>query len=178
MFQLTGFRISDPHLSSATTLGDLYGHVCAAAKPQPTTLYSTLIVEGEKARRKAKQQATQLSPRRKADLGDLIRLGNVELRRVKPTKTEKRERTGMQKVVNYALWERKLDSGRAEREKQSQDRRVTRLLKYGTPDLLLRVKEGTSKVPAFGQPVSNRVAQMAKKGTEKAMEDLETLSAR
>jgi hypothetical protein len=49
--------------------------------------------------------------KRKADLGDLITLGNVEIRRVKATKPEKRSRIGLDKVVHYALWERGLGTG-------------------------------------------------------------------
>lgn len=137
------------------------------------------MVEGQEARRKAKQQeAGQVSPRRKADLGDLIRLGNVELRRAKPTKTEKRIDTGMQKVLRYALWERKLDFGRAFREKRAEDWQVTRNLRYGTPDPQLPVKEGTSTFPGFGQPVSRMEAQLLKERTEKAQEELEGLADR
>lgn len=109
LYQLTGIRISDPLLASSNTLGDLYGNLCAAAKPQPTTVYSSIFIEGGKARVRAKQQAsTQASSRRRADLGDLIRLGNVELRRVKANLKEKRTKTGLQKVYTYALHERGL----------------------------------------------------------------------
>jgi hypothetical protein len=103
----------------------------------------------------------------------LITLGNVELRRVKPTKTEKRSNTGMQKVVEYALWERGLDMGRASRQAKLQDKGV--VLRDGTP-MPLRFKEGTRAVPEFGQPVSNRVARTAAKGTEQARVKLEALN--
>lgn len=109
---MTGHRISDPDLSSANTLGDLYNSLCLSAKPQPTSLFSAIHVEGQKAREKAKQQvASAVEKKRKADLGDLINMGNVELRRVKPTRAEKRSKTGLDKVVNYALWERGLSTG-------------------------------------------------------------------
>ncbi|KAI4655443.1 hypothetical protein J4E93_000155 [Alternaria ventricosa] len=112
LYQLTGCRISDPHLSSANTLGDLYNHLLEAAKPQPTSLFSAMHIEGQKARERAKQQATSdAEAKRRADLGDLINMGNVELRRVKPTKVEKRSKTGQDKVISYALWERGLGSG-------------------------------------------------------------------
>ncbi|KAF9697324.1 hypothetical protein EKO04_005111 [Ascochyta lentis] len=112
LLQLTGTRIADPLLSSASTLGDLYGHLRDAAKPAPASLFSALHTEGQHLREKAKQQpALDASPRKpRADLGDLIHLGNVELRRSKPTLTEKRTKTGMEKVVQYALWERGLDT--------------------------------------------------------------------
>jgi hypothetical protein len=93
----------------------LYNYLCGAAKPQPTSLFSAIHVEGQKARERAKQQQatteSSASTKRKADLGDLINLGNVELRRVKPTKTEKRTKAGLDKVVQYALWERGLGNG-------------------------------------------------------------------
>ncbi|KAH9872044.1 hypothetical protein J1614_006304 [Plenodomus biglobosus] len=107
--QLTSLRIPDPQLSATQTLGDLYGHLCAAAKPQPATLYSAIFIEGQKARERAKHQpSTATAVRQKANLGDLINLGNVEIRRMKPSKTEKNTKTGMDKVVQYALWERGL----------------------------------------------------------------------
>lgn len=51
-----------------------------------------------------------MAEKKRPDLGDLLTLGNVELRKSKPTATEKRTKTGMEKVVQYALWERGLDS--------------------------------------------------------------------
>ncbi|KAF1948071.1 hypothetical protein EJ02DRAFT_429807 [Clathrospora elynae] len=122
LFQLTGHRISDPQLSSTRTLGDLYNFLCTAAKPQPTSLFAAMHVEGQRARENAKKHAPSLASatttrptpsaaKRKPDLGDLINLGNVSLRRVKPTKAEKRTSTGLDKVVQYALWERGLGTG-------------------------------------------------------------------
>ncbi|KAG9191888.1 hypothetical protein G6011_10622 [Alternaria panax] len=125
LYQLTSCRISDPHLSSANTLGDLYSHLLEAAKPQPTSLYSAIHVEGQKARERAKQQAaSEVVTKRRADLGDLINLGNVELRRVKANKTEKRSKTGLDKVVNYALWERGLGSGMPSRLQEIRKRKA------------------------------------------------------
>jgi hypothetical protein len=83
----------------------LYNYLCAAAKSQPTSLFSAMHMEGQRARERAKRTD---APKKKANLGDLINLGNVELRRVKPTATEKRTKTGLEKVVTYALWERGL----------------------------------------------------------------------
>jgi actin-related protein 6 len=112
LLQLTGTRISDPLLTSTSTLGELYGHLRDAAKPQPTSLYSAIHIEGQRAREVAKQNTlVDASPKKqRANVGDLIHLGNVELRRTKPTLTEKRVKTGMEKVVQYALWERGLDT--------------------------------------------------------------------
>lgn len=71
-----------------------------------------LHTEGQHLREKAKQQPTidASAKKMRANLGDLIHLGNVELKRAKPTMTEKRTKTGMEKVVQYALWERGLDT--------------------------------------------------------------------
>ncbi|KAF1351573.1 hypothetical protein EJ07DRAFT_137371 [Lizonia empirigonia] len=115
LLQLTGTRIADPLLTSTSTLGDLYGHLRSAAKPAPTSLFSALHTEGQHLRAQAKQHSTSTSAaptRPRANLGDLIHLGNVELRRSKPTLTEKRTKTGLEKVVQYALWERGLDTKR------------------------------------------------------------------
>lgn len=82
-------------------------------------------MEGQKARERAKQQvASEAATKRRADLGDLINLGNVELRRVKANKTEKRSKTGLDKVVNYALWERGLGSGTPSRLQEIRRRKA------------------------------------------------------
>lgn len=91
----------------------MYGHLRDAAKPAPTSLFSALHTEGQYLREKAKTQVTAsdvLHQKKKADLGDLLTLGNVELKKSKPTLTDKRTKTGMEKVVQYALWERGLDT--------------------------------------------------------------------
>ena len=51
----------------------------------------------------------------------MLTLGNVKLQKHKPTKTEKRTKTGMEKVVQYALWERGLDSKVRTRGKKNRD---------------------------------------------------------
>lgn len=90
-------------------MGDLYGFLCATAKPKPASLFSTIHIEGQKARERAKQRPDQeLSAKKRADLGDLIKLGNVEIRNVKPTKQELRDKIGLGKVIRYALLERGL----------------------------------------------------------------------
>jgi hypothetical protein len=90
--------------------------------------------------------------KRRADLGDLINLGNVELRRVKPTKTEKRAKTGQDKVVDYALRERGLSNHRRSAKPQHRAKRPL-------------VLEGTRDVPDFGKPVSSAVAAFLSKET-------------
>ncbi|KAF2025961.1 actin-domain-containing protein [Setomelanomma holmii] len=98
LHQLTGLRIPDSHLTASKTLGDIYSHLCAAAKPQPTSLYSAIHIEGQKARERAKQQGSALeTSRARADLGDLLALGNVALRGSKLDKVEARTKMGMQK---------------------------------------------------------------------------------
>jgi hypothetical protein len=67
-------------------------------------------MEGREARERA-SRIDALATKKKADLGDLINLGNVELRSSKPTKVEKRSKTGMDKVLSYALYERGLGNG-------------------------------------------------------------------
>ncbi|KAF3036169.1 hypothetical protein E8E12_003911 [Didymella heteroderae] len=123
LLQLTGSRISDPQLSSARTLGDLYSALRSTAKPAPSSLFSTLHTEGQIIREKAKTQIlpSDVAAKKRADLGDLLTLGNVELRKSKPTKAEKRTKTGMEKVVQYALWERGLDSKGRGRGKGNRD---------------------------------------------------------
>jgi hypothetical protein len=69
----------------------------------------------------------------------------VELRRVKATKTEKRTQTGMNKVVQYALWERGLGRGLGARSRSK---------KKKTAD----AREGTRDVPEFGRPLSSKSA--------------------
>jgi hypothetical protein len=50
--------------------------------------------------------------KKKADLGDLLVLGNVEMHRSRPTKRDERVKIGQEKVVEYALWERGLTTKR------------------------------------------------------------------
>ncbi|KAJ4376421.1 hypothetical protein N0V83_001705 [Neocucurbitaria cava] len=164
LLQLTGLHISDPHLTSAVTLGDLYGYLCATARPQPTSLYSAIHIEGQRARERAKQQqsAPEVPSRRRADLGDLINLGNVELRRVKPTKTEQRTKTGLDKVVQYALWERGLlDDGNTPKTAASYTKSKS------------RVVEGTRQAPEFGKPMSSKGANFLAKRTKEWREEQE-----
>ena len=106
LLQLTGTRIADPDLTSSRTLGEVYGHLRDAAKPNPPSLFAKLHTEGQILREKAKAQITASDAlsqqKKKADLGDLLVLGNVEMHRSRPTKK------GLEKVVEYALWERGL----------------------------------------------------------------------
>ncbi|EMD85416.1 hypothetical protein COCC4DRAFT_208038 [Bipolaris maydis ATCC 48331] len=165
LYQLTGYRISDPDLTSANTLGDLYNSLCLAAKPQPTSLFSAIHVEGQKAREKAKREAESAAEKkRKADLGDLINLGNVELRRVKATKPEKRSKIGLDKVVHYALWERGLGTGMPLRSVKKGKRKA-------------RAVVGLSRKRAeFSKPLSSKGADFLAKKTRMWREGREEMA--
>ncbi|KAG9206966.1 hypothetical protein G6514_000257 [Epicoccum nigrum] len=116
LLQLTGTRIADADLTSSRTLGDIYGHLRDAAKPNPPSLFAKLHTEGQILREKAKTQLTvsdaPAQQKKKADLGDLLVLGNVEMHRSRPTKRDERVKIGQEKVVEYALWERGLTTKR------------------------------------------------------------------
>ncbi|KAL5114455.1 Actin-related protein 6 [Pleosporales sp. CAS-2024a] len=149
VYQLTSIRISDAHVSSSRTIGELYDHVCEAAKLQPTSLYKGIMMEGRRARWQAKRQPTPASSRRqrRADLGDLISLGNVKLRATKPTKTELQTKTGLQKLINRALDEADLRYSR----RDARDERRDQPLRDS-----LGLVEGNQRVPHFGKPLSSR----------------------
>jgi actin-related protein 6 len=70
-----------------------------------------------------------------------LHLGNVELRRNKPNMIEKRTKTGINKVIEYALWER----GLANKTHKSRPR--------------AKIIEGTRAVPEFGRPISDKGAK-------------------
>lgn len=57
--------------------------------------------------------------------GELLKLGNVELRRRKENRIEKRVKVGLQKVVQRELREKKLVSG-GERDRNWEERRRRR----------------------------------------------------
>jgi hypothetical protein len=159
VYQLTGIRVSDPHLSSSHTLGDLYDHLCDAAKPKATTLYKAIISEGHQARERANRQARSGKPRpQRADLGDLINLGNVELRRRSPNKMELRRKAGLQKVYQKALAERGL-------QPNALDERIYQKLKNK-----VGVVEGTRRVPSFGKALSSKGASYLADQTRKRRE--------
>lgn len=150
LYQLTGLHISDPQLNSTQTLGDLYSHLCTVSKPAPAKLFSAIHVEGQKVRERAKQfpiiaaeNSTSSTRRQRADLGDLITLGNVNVRRHKASEQEKWRSTGFAKVVSGAVRKRGLRMNmRKSGAKGSQDAKyalqgetaphevVTRLARY------------------------------------------------
>lgn len=189
LHQLTGRRISDPQLTTSTTLGDLYSCFCAAAKPHSTSLRKTIYLEGrttvERRAKTLKQHAPQQvsfqpSPRRKADLGDLIKLGNVSLLRKKPTDNELRTKTGMKKVIDFALLERGLDRQPNQFSRRTRDRDDSH--RAGAPLPLLRTRsgplvEGTRSVPQYGKVVPNKAARLLAKKTTEYMEMAEEREA-
>lgn len=95
-------------------------------------------------------------------MGDLIKLGNVELRRVNPTKAEKRTDTGLDKVVQYAIWERGLGVG-TPRKPAQKGRKA------------LQVLEGTRQAPEFGKPMSSKGSSFLAKKTREWAEEQEKL---
>lgn len=115
-------------------------------------MFSAIHVEGQKARERVKQQSTTKSaPRHRANLGDLINLGNVEIRRAQPNKIEKNTKIGRDKVVQYALWERGLNAPRHNAATQKGGRKLKKAI----------------AAPDFGRPFSNEgAAYLAKINSE------------
>lgn len=98
--------------------------------------------------------------RKRADLGDLLVLGNVELRKKKASRSEQDTKKGMRKVIKYALRERGLPATPERRYKELPDRKG--------------VVEGTRDVPQFGKPLSSKAANyLADKIKQKKREEAE-----
>jgi hypothetical protein len=95
--QLTGFRISDPHLNTSHTLGDLYGNLVAASKPKPTKLYDMVQLESQLHQNKKRPGMEQLRT-----------LPNVQMHPRKISPMDKDKQVGRWKVIEYALAEREL----------------------------------------------------------------------
>jgi hypothetical protein len=111
----------------------------------------------------------QIAPRRKADLGDLLTLGNVELRRAKPTKPENRKKTGIYKVIGYALKERRLLERQHLQGTEPEPEHPLGLkvgVDYG-------VREGTRDVPEYGRPVTSKGVNTLVKATRRSLAELE-----
>jgi hypothetical protein len=110
MTQLTGLYITDPKLTSTTTLGELYHHFCVAAKPELDKVFKYVQVEGSKENQKAKETdgvaTKQKKPR--ATVGELLKLGHVQVLSKRPTAKDERKKTGLHKAVNRELKERGL----------------------------------------------------------------------
>jgi hypothetical protein len=110
MTQLTGLYITDPKLTSATTLGELYHHFCVAAKPELAKVFKYVQVEGSKENQKAKETdgiaARQKKPR--TTVGELLKLGHVQVLSKRPTAKDERKKTGLHKAIRRELKERDL----------------------------------------------------------------------
>ncbi|KAF2473090.1 uncharacterized protein BDR25DRAFT_341269 [Lindgomyces ingoldianus] len=96
LLQLTSLRITDHLLNNSSTLGDLYTHLLAAAKPKPKKLIDQIRAEGE------------IQDKVKPGMEDLLRLPNVKLKDKRVTKVDKEREVGRWKVIEYALRERDL----------------------------------------------------------------------
>ncbi|RMZ71761.1 Actin arp-6 [Pyrenophora seminiperda CCB06] len=169
LYQLTNYRIPDAKLASINNLGDLYHFIHDAFKPHPANLFTAMHQEGQRARIRAKREPlsdSDAKPKRKADLGDLLTLGNVQLLRSKPTKLDKRTKTGLTKVIGYALWERKLTpqpllTSSTTKIKGKKTKRV--------------VLQPGRKLPQFAKPLSGKGADyLASVSGSKAQKDLDT----
>lgn len=107
-----------------------------------------------------KTYGDEVPSRRKADLGDLLVLGNVELRKKKASRSEEDRKKGMRKVINYALMERGLPVRQERKYKELPDSKG--------------VVEGTRDVPQFGKPLSSKAANyLAEKIKQKKREEAE-----
>lgn len=94
----------------------------------------------------------------------MINLGNVELRRVKATKPEKRSKIGLDKVVHYALWERGLGTGMPLRSVKKGKRKA-------------RAVVGLSRKRAeFSKPLSSKGADFLAKKTRMWREGREEMA--
>ncbi|KAF2644776.1 hypothetical protein P280DRAFT_443787 [Massarina eburnea CBS 473.64] len=160
MNQLTGLYISDPKLTSAETLGELYHHFCAAAKPKPARLFSQIHVLGQRQAQVAKQAAqtsdpTVPTPRTKPNISTLLKLNNVEIHRTRPNAFEERKKKGLNKVIGKEIRARGLNNDYRSRY-TSQTESI----------------EGTRKVPRFGTPVSPTAATLLKERTERIKQTL------
>jgi hypothetical protein len=124
-------------------------------------------MEGNRARERAKR-TDALAAKKKADLGDLTILGNVELRRSKLTKVEKRSKTGIDKVLSYALYERGLSSGVPVRRRQDIANKT--LPKRSKAKKSRHLEEATLE---YGKPLSSGGASYLAKKTKERKEEME-----
>jgi hypothetical protein len=110
MTQLTGLYITDPKLTSATTLGELYHHFCVAAKPELDKVFKYVQVEGSKENQKAKETNGVATKHKKprATVGELLKLGHVQVLSKRPTAKDERKKTGLHKAIGRELKERDL----------------------------------------------------------------------
>ncbi|KAJ4305086.1 hypothetical protein N0V90_000616 [Kalmusia sp. IMI 367209] len=161
--QLTGQYISDFNLTSARTLGDLYHHICGAAKPATSKVHAYINIEGARQNQRMEElqisqpDAAALAAKRKAHVGELLELGNVKIHRVRPNKVQQRTQIGLYKEVGRKLQLKDLINN--ERPRRFNE----------------TIVEGTKLVPSFGLPVSPNATQKLKERTESKREEWEKL---
>ncbi|KAF1953581.1 hypothetical protein CC80DRAFT_494478 [Byssothecium circinans] len=170
--QLTGLYISDPDLTSAHTLGDLYHHFCAAAKPKPKHLFTQLHLLGQQQAQAAKQAAQNTDSsapavRSKPNLSTLLKLKNVDIHRKRPNATAERKKSGLQKVIRWELQARKLVPSRVPREEFVERQRQNALMHAER-----KAVEGTRAAPQFGVPISPNAAALLKERTGRKKKEL------
>ncbi|PSN67394.1 hypothetical protein BS50DRAFT_574091 [Corynespora cassiicola Philippines] len=157
LIQLTGLHISDPYISSAKSLGELYSHLRNATKPKTNKLHSVIHIEAAKANRSANLRADAgIEPGKKAPANELLSLGNVSLHKQKITPAQKRREVGLEKVYRYATAERGLKFV-SHRGKPSKASRLP--------------QEGTRAIPEFGQPLSAKKWRHAMNKIEKKVDE-------
>jgi hypothetical protein len=166
--QLTGLYISDPSLSSADTLGDLFHHFCVAAKPKLAKVHKFIQVEGSKENHKANQlaqsQDASAKPQKtRAHVGDLLKLGNVKVLRKRPTAADERKKTGLHKAIRRELKNRNL----VRRKPVSREGRSGRLYETTLSGGKTTVIGGTRIGPQVGNVVPREAAHLLKTRTER-----------
>ncbi|KAF2687071.1 hypothetical protein K458DRAFT_333133 [Lentithecium fluviatile CBS 122367] len=171
--QLTGLYISDPSLTGANTLGDLYHHFCVAAKPELAKVHKFIQVEGSKENRKANQLAQSQSTRTRTQrsrphVGELLKLGNVQVLSKRPTAKDERKKIGLHKAIRRELKKRDLlDNKRMSRQERLERAQEAQLRKKET-----NMIEGTRVAPQFGTVVALEAAHLLKQRTERKKVEL------
>ena len=170
MTQLTGLYISDPNLTSTDSLGELYHHFCVAAKPELAKVYKFIQVEGSKENHKAKKLDSVWTKQKKArpTVGELLKLGNVQVYSKKPTVKDERKKTGLHKAIRRNLRQRGLLDRRPQtRESRWEQVHEMRLRKRET-----NMIEGTRVAPQYGTVIARDAAQLLKERTERKKTEL------
>lgn len=147
----------------------MYHHVCGTAKPVPTDVYTYINVEGARQNQKVKELARrtrnqpQASHRKiKTATGDLLKLGNVELLKRKETKTDRRVKTGLEKVVKRELVAKSLiPDPKAQRDKNTMAERKAKVRRRAELKDYIRLfpefaYEGSSAYPS-SRSSSNKI---------------------
>jgi hypothetical protein len=170
MTQLTGLYVSDPNLTTTSTLGELYHHFCVAAKPDLAKVYKYIQVEGSKENHKANDLAGIWTKQQKArpTVGELLKLGNVQVHSKKPTAKEERKKTGLHKAIRRELKQRDL----LDRRPQGRDERLQQINERMLRSRETNMIEGTRVAPQFGTVVAREAAHLLKERTERKRKEL------